>query len=36
MILAELSGEGSLESIECDAAIIIRGSSAPPPAHQAP
>jgi LacI family transcriptional regulator len=34
MILAELSGDRWPASIECEAAIIVRASSAPPPAPQ--
>lgn len=33
MILGALSGEGRPASIECEAAIVIRASSAPPPRH---
>ncbi|WP_241015083.1 LacI family DNA-binding transcriptional regulator [Burkholderia sp. Ac-20379] len=35
MILAELSGEHWPGSVECEATIIVRASSAPPPGHRA-
>ncbi|WP_321960908.1 LacI family DNA-binding transcriptional regulator [Paraburkholderia sp. J7] len=36
MILAELSGKGRPDSVECEAQIIIRASSAPPPPESRP